>query len=559
MRRAEVLSGAWSRFVGRIDNAYEQATPDRREEDRLEKGEGNSKGSPETEEGKKNEMSLANINLSPSNPNDYVTFLAIKKLPRFQFVGRTAVIPEEYLGLIGLEPSQVEQTNYMPHRGLFDYQADISKIAIAKQKYALFVAPGYGKTFMQTEFTNHAIKCLPPGKSALMIAPPMVVPQTVAEIDRFYGGEMKVEQVSAKNLAWWMTNGESRIGITNYEALKDETPQGRLGALICDETSCWKNFASKWAAICLRLGRGLDWKMSATGTPAPNDRIEYANQAVFLDQYPTVNSFLARFFVNRGQTQNRWELKSHALRPFYTSLSHWCVFLNNPATYGWKDNAGTIPPIHVHIDDVPMTDEQKNLAMDITGSLIYHTPGGIGQRSKLGQLAKGKHNGARIQTEKPEFIRRMVATWPDESTIIWCIYNDEQDRMEEMFPDAASIRGDTSFGKRVQLLDEWKSGQRKVLISKGDVLGFGLNLQKCSRMIFSGLKDSYETLFQCVKRANRVGSSRPLHVHIPITTIERPMVETVLRKQHMIESDTIEQERLFREIGMSFGKEVHVS
>jgi hypothetical protein len=51
-----------------------------------------------------------------------------------------------------------------------------------------------------------------------------------------------------------------------------------------------------------RLGRGLDWKLALTGTPAPNDRIEYANHAVFLDHFPTVNSFLARFFVNRGQT-----------------------------------------------------------------------------------------------------------------------------------------------------------------------------------------------------------------------------------------------------------------
>ena len=80
-----------------------------------------------------------------------------------------------------------------------------------------------------------------------------------------------------------------------------------------------------------------------------------------MDHFPTVNSFLARFFVNRGETAERWELKPHALRPFYRALSHWCIFVSNPATYGWKDNAGTLPPIHIHFDNVPMTPRQTEL------------------------------------------------------------------------------------------------------------------------------------------------------------------------------------------------------
>ena len=73
-----------------------------------------------------------------------------------------------------------------------------------------------------------------------------------------------------------------------------------------------KSHYGQWGQRLIELGRGLSWKLGETGTPAPNDRIEYANHAVFLDQYPTVNSFLARFFVNRGQTNERWELKPHA-------------------------------------------------------------------------------------------------------------------------------------------------------------------------------------------------------------------------------------------------------
>jgi hypothetical protein len=53
-----------------------------------------------------------------------------------------------------------------------------------------------------------------------------------------------------------------------------------------------------------------------------------------------------------------------------------------------------------------------------------------------------------------------------------------------------------------------------------------------------------------VKRSNRIGSTEPLDVHIPVTEIERPMIETVLRKAKMVESDTAEQERIFKRYGM---------
>ena len=77
------------------------------------------------------------------------------------------------------------------------------------------------------------------------------------------------------------------------------------------------------------------------------------------------------------------------------------------------------------------------------------------------------------------------------------------------------------------------------LITKPKILGFGLNLQICTRQIFSGIKDSYEEFYQAVKRSNRVGSTKPLDVHIPVTELEVPFVENVLRKADRVEADTL--------------------
>lgn len=485
--------------------------------------------------------------LDTNSVADYRRFLKIKSLPQYEFCGRTAIVPDEYAAILGTDAAPADEAQYEPSPFLFDYQADIARMAITKRKFCVFADCGLGKTLIFLDYAKHAASVLPPSKCVLIVSPLMVVRQTLDECRRWYGDSLQIEQVNASHLDSWLRSGESRIGITNYEAMRPGLHRGRLGALILDESSMLKSHYGKWGQMCLWLGRGLEWKLAGTGTPAPNDRIEYANHAVLMDAFPTVNAFLARYFVNRGQTCERWELKPHALRPFWRSLSHWSIFVNDPGVYGWKDGRNKLPPIHVHIHDVDLTEQQEQLAFKQTGKLFADTIGGIGSRASLGQIAKGSHRGKKIETLKPAFIRELVDSWPDESTIIWCLYNAEQDRLDAEFPDAASIRGSTPLEDRERMIGDFKSGRVKVLISKPKVLGFGLNLQIATRQVFSGLQDSYESYYQAVKRSNRYGATRPLNVHIPVTDIERPMIETVLAKAKRVQRDTEEQERLFRE------------
>jgi superfamily II DNA or RNA helicase len=472
--------------------------------------------------------------------DDYRQFLKIKTLPRYEIVGRMATVPDEYAETLGIKSGKSRKRKYAPRAGLFDYQRAIVEMAIAKKRFAIFADCGLGKTFMMLEFARHVAAVQK--KPVLIVSPLMVVQQTATEAEQFYGDDLPVDVVPAKKLTKWLTGGnKSQIGITNYDALKDDTPGGTIGGLILDESSMLKSHYGKWGQICLRLGKGVEWKLAATGTPAPNDRIEYANHAVFVDAFPNVNAFLARYFINKGQTSERWILKPHALRPFYRALSHWSIFLTDPATYGWKDNVRNIPPINVHVHDVRLSDEQEQAVQQQTGQLFVTNLGGITTRSKLSRMAKCE------SSTKPQFIADLIATWPDESTIVWCKYNDEQRAIEQVLPDAASIDGATKQADRERIVADFKAGRIKTLITKPKILGFGLNLQVCTRQVFSGLQDSYEEYYQAVKRSNRVGSSKPLNVHIPVSDVERPMVENVLQKAKRVESDTKEQEDIFRE------------
>lgn len=479
--------------------------------------------------------------IDPNTTDGYRTFLKVKALPVYSFTGREAWFPDEYADRVGRGIPTAGPTRYDPHPGLFDYQRDIAALAVRKRKFACFADCGLGKTLVMLEFARHATAYLPPDRGVLIVSPLMVIPQTVAEAKRFYGDGMPVESVKAADLSGWLVGGTGRIGITNYEAIRDGLEPGRLGALILDESSMLKSHYGRWGQRLIHLGRGLDWKLCLTGTPAPNDRIEYANHAVFLDQFPTVNSFLAKFFVNRGETANRWELKPHALRPFYRQLSHWSIFLTRPGVYGWKDNADPPPPVRPHVIDVPLTADQMGRAQAATGNL-FGTPGGIGSRSKVARIAKDAAG------HKPRFVADLVNFSPD-PCLIWCRYNAEQDGLARLLPAAANVAGDTPHEDRVRLIGEFQRGERSALLSKAKIMGFGLNLQAARRMVFSTLQDSYEEYYQAVKRANRYGSAGPLDVYIPVTELERPMVETVLAKATRVQADTEEQERLFREVG----------
>lgn len=484
--------------------------------------------------------------LNPRSVEDYRTFLQVKQLPAWSMRGREATFPDEYASRVGMA-APTHGTSYEPEPFLFDYQRDITRRATQRRKFAVFADCGLGKSLMLLSYARYVRERIGK-KRVLIITPPLVVPQLIGEAARFWGDELPTEKVKAANLAEWLHGEGPAIGVTNYEALKRDTPQGNLGCLILDESSILKSHYGNYAGICLRLGEGLEWKLCCTGTPAPNDRIEYANHAVFLDRFPTVNAFLAKYFVNRGETNERWELKPHALRPFYRALSDWCIFLSDPAVYGWRDNCDSIPPIHTHIHDVELTEDQKRWVNRELGTLIAIRAGGITKRSALGQVAKGFWKGERFETNKPQAVAELVNSWRDrESTLVWCLFDEEQASVHAAC-GGDSMDGKTPMRERMAMVDRFKARESDCLTSKPRILGFGLNLQVATRQVFSGLQDSYEAFYQAVKRSNRIGSTKPLNVHIPVTELEMPMVETVLRKASRVEADTREQEQLFKEL-----------
>ena len=120
---------------------------------------------------------------------------------------------------------------------------------------------------------------------------------------------------------------------------------------------------------------------------------------------------------------------------------------------------------------------------------------------------------------------------------MWCGLNAEQDAVANAFgDDAISVTGSMSPDEKAELLRAWLNGAAPVLVTKVAIAGFGLNLQRCARMAFVGLSDSYESYYQAIRRCWRFGQQRPVECHIVLTEPEEAIYANVLRKEQEAEA-----------------------
>jgi SNF2 family DNA or RNA helicase len=102
------------------------------------------------------------------------------------------------------------------------------------------------------------------------------------------------------------------------------------------------------------------------------------------------------------------------------------------------------------------------------------------------------------------------------------------------------VEGQDSPETKADAIERFVSGEVRVVISKTSIFGFGLNLQRCARMVFVGLSDSYEQYFQAIRRCWRYGQARAVHAYIVLTEPEEVIYANVCRKQREAEATAAE-------------------
>ena len=74
-------------------------------------------------------------------------------------------------------------------------------------------------------------------------------------------------------------------------------------------------------------------------------------------------------------------------------------------------------------------------------------------------------------------------------------------------------------------------GEIRVLVTKPSICGFGMNWQHCADTGFVGLNDSFEQVYQAVRRFWRYGQTQPVTVHFVAASTEGAVLENLRRKE----------------------------
>lgn len=450
---------------------------------------------------------------------------------------------------------------------LFDYQRWAVKLALEAERFALWLDTGLGKTAVLLEWIRQ-VQHKTSGK-VLIICPIGLFRQHQLEAQRFYGDALPMERLDTRErLAAWCQEPGSGVGLANYEKfIPGILPELRhLAGLVADESSILKTGGGKIKWHLIKSARGIPFKLSCTATPAPNEAMEYASQAAFLEKLRTEGEILWTYFT---KTDEGYVIKPHARQAFYAFMASWSLYMRDPARFGFADILSTLPPAEHHEYRLPSTAAQREireqvLAGQADAGMFDDDRLGVKERARLAQAARGflydgqgkSRKVLRVDSRKPDAVAELASTdvRDGRQVLIWTVFDAEADIIVEALAKrvavagVAGLHGSSSETQRADTLERFRAGDLSVVVSKPQLMGYGLNLQHVRSMIFSGIDDSFERRYQAERRAVRFGQTEIVRVHEPyIPDLEGMMFSNVARKEQRFIDDVALQERFYRD------------
>lgn len=386
---------------------------------------------------------------------------------------------------------------------LKDHQSDIVKWALRRGRAAIFAGTGLGKTLMELSWADKVSAYT--GKPVLIFAPLAVAAQHIREADKF--------GIFA-NLVATQSDVNPGINVTNYQKI-DHFDLSAFGGIVIDESSILKSTEGKYRTRLIEECSRVPFRLAATATPAPNDFMELGNHAEFLGVM-SYTDMLATFFTHDGGDTQKWRLKGHAEQEFWKWMASWSVMLRKPSDLGY-DNAGyDLPPLRYTSHQVTV-----DYAPSMETGLLFP----MEARTLQERIAARRDS-------VEERVKLAVSITPlDRPFAWWCNMNAEAEGLAKVIPGAVNLTGSDTDEVKERKIADFISGKARVLVSKPSICGFGLNFQHCADTGFVGLNDSFEQVFQSVRRFWRFGQTKPVNVHFIASEMEGAVVSNLRRKE----------------------------
>jgi hypothetical protein len=193
-------------------------------------------------------------------------------------------------------------------------------------------------------------------------------------------------------------------------------------------------------------------------------------------------------------------------------VASWARAIRKPSDIGCDDEGFTLPPLEYvnHILDIPF----------IPAGELFHRPAIT--------LNEQRDERKRTIPERCDKVAELVAH--NRPAIAWCHYNEEGDRLAKIIPDSIEVAGRHSDDFKEGALNDFATGNIRVLVSKPKIACWGMNYQHCADMTFFPTY-SFEQFYQGVRRCWRFGQGRQVNVHVVAAEGESDVMSGLEMKQ----------------------------
>lgn len=426
---------------------------------------------------------------------------------RFRFLGWLIMFDyEEYRRFIASKGGSIQLDGFSPSDfgdRLFEHQKRATEFACEKGRSALFLDTGLGKSRCEAVFAGETVRMT--NKPALILTPLAVARQMQRECEAA-GVEARVIR---ENEEIW-----SGVNIANYERLP-KLDVLRFGGVVLDESSILKGFTGSTKRALVEAFKDTPYRMAATATPAPNDHMELGTHSEFLGVMGSME-MLCRWFINDTSTASQdWRLKGHAQQDFWAWVASWARAASLPSDLGGDDTGYILPPVKYHLHEA----QADILDGEFEG--LFRIPDGS---------ATSLHKEKRLTLKERVAIAADLANKATGAVIVWCETNEESAALARLIPDSIEVIGSMKPEEKERALDAFTFGERRVIVTKPKLAGFGLNWQHAKTVVFASISHSYEQFYQAIRRSWRFGQTDAIACHVVIADTERAIWSNVQRK-----------------------------
>jgi len=410
---------------------------------------------------------------------------------------------------------------------------------------AFFWECGTGKSCLGLNIVKHfKDKGLGP---ALVVCPLSIIESAWIEDCRKFTPQLSIVNLWDKKPA----NRKKKLAedydiyVANYETFKklyDGIVAKDFAVLIVDESSKMKSPVSGITKSLLSLAgigpaaskkyptrkKPVPYRYVLSGTPAPNDELEYWAQIKFVTG-PGNEVFHDNYYVFRsryaasipvGPVQKIWRFRSSMRSEFSQKLARVSHVVA-------KADAVDLPAQVHEIRHVRLCGDERRAYRTMAEQLVLRFAGedvlasnALVELMKLRQLTSGfcyGDNGIyQTGTSKLAECGSLLEQIGDKQVIIWCSFKHEIGQLLKRLPSSAALWSGTP--DREAVIEGFKAGQYQYLIAHPRSAAHGLTFTNCNYAVYFSLNYSYEDQKQSQDRIHRIGQKMPCTYYYLVAT-----------------------------------------